>query len=76
MPFQVERRTPAAISMSTVGRLENYTGTRFDFRVERTVRVIDRVTLTAQLGVSLANVSTVSYESINTLVNTGDATKR
>jgi hypothetical protein len=52
----------------------NYSGTRFDLRVDRTVRLLDRDAAATLLGhTPAARVRVVAYESDNRITNTGSA---
>ena len=56
------------------GRLVNYTGTPFELRLERTIRLLETDAAARELGVALpAGVKLVAFESENVLVNTGKA---
>jgi hypothetical protein len=50
--------------------LVNYAGTRFDLRVDRTIRLLDRNALAFPIA---TDVSVVAYESDNRVTNTGKA---
>ena len=53
-------------------RLVNYSGTTFDLRLERTLRLLDRAGAAKALGAALpASLKVVAFESENVLVNTG-----
>ncbi len=53
-------------------RLVNYSGTAFDLRIERTLRLLDREAAAKAVGASLPpSLKVVAFESENTLVNTG-----
>jgi len=54
--------------------LVNYSGTRFDCVIERTVRLLARAEAEAALGMEVDRaVRLVAYQSLSTLTNTGDA---
>ena len=55
-------------------RLVNYSGTTFDLRLERTLRLLDREAAAKAFGAALpASLKVVAFESENVLVNTGHA---
>ena len=55
-------------------QLENYSGTRFDVGIERTVRMLDRGRAAEVLGASVGeSVQMVAFESENTIRNDGSA---
>jgi hypothetical protein len=54
-------------------RLENYSGTAFDVRVDREVRVLDRDEAVKALGIAVGpEVKVVAFESNNKMTNTGE----
>jgi hypothetical protein len=88
VPFDLEHWfTPAAIdtdswtlaaktahsaTLEKTMQLTNYSGTVFDLRVTRTVRVLDRSVALGLLGTTAgADVNMVAFESSNKVVNTG-----
>lgn len=71
-PYRVTRRSTAEVSFAHEATLQNWSGTRFDIGIERTVRVLDRAAAESRLQVRLdAQVSLVGYESVNELRNRG-----
>jgi hypothetical protein len=71
-PWAVADRAPRQVFFKRDGQLVNYSGTRFDFRIERTVRLLDRDVAANALGASLpAGLKLVAFESENVVVNTG-----
>jgi hypothetical protein len=53
-------------------QLVNYSGTRFDFRIDRTVRLLERAAAAKALGAALpAGLKVVAFESHNVVANTG-----
>jgi hypothetical protein len=72
-PFELvsisERRAVLKKNM----QLENYSGTKFDLRVDREVRVLDTDDAVDELGIKPPkNVKMVAFESINKMTNTGN----
>jgi hypothetical protein len=68
----------AARSATTVGfrkhmALVNYSGTRLELGVDRTVRLLGASDITAHLGEPATGVRVVAFESINTVRNAGSA---
>ena len=56
-------------------QVTNYTGTVFDLRIDRIVRLLDQAQLQQTLGVELgSSVQMVAYKSDNTITNTGSST--
>ena len=57
--------------------LTNYAGFRFDLRVDRSVRLLDRADVARELGTRTPDdVDVVAYESENVITNTGKAAWR
>jgi len=71
-PFElVSRSGPTAVFRKTM-KLRNYSGTVFDLRVDREVRVLERDEAAQKLGLSLdSSVKMVAFESNNRVTNTG-----
>lgn len=62
------------ISVQREMELQNYSGTSFVVRVDRTVRMLDRSDLQSAFGVEFPDsVSVVGYASENTIRNSGEA---
>ena len=71
-PWSVAERFARQVSFKRESHLVNYSGTRFDFRLERTVRLLERDAAAKALGAELpAGLKLVAFESENVLVNTG-----
>jgi hypothetical protein len=70
--FDVVERARDHITLKSSFDLTNYSGTRFQVRVERTVRVLEPQAAWKLLSVDpVAKISLVSFESRNTLTNAG-----
>ena len=70
--FEVVSRSLNRALLKKEMQLENYSGTRFALRVDREIRVLERVQAAAVLGlVCPASVKMVAFESNNRLTNTG-----
>jgi glyoxylase-like metal-dependent hydrolase (beta-lactamase superfamily II) len=70
--WPVSTRTDHDVSFSKTMTLENYSGTRFDLRVDRTIRLLDASAVQRALGVTPgAQTRVVAYESDNRITNTG-----
>ena len=71
-PWEITAREPARVAMGHDMQLTNYSGTVFELRVDREVRLLNRVEAAAHLGVELdASLDLVAFESVNTITNTG-----
>ncbi len=72
VPFKVTTRSAREVSFQHDTRLVNYSGTEFDVRIDRTIRLIDDTRCARLLGLeSMPDVEAVAYESDNTLTNRG-----
>jgi hypothetical protein len=73
VPYKVTARSGREVSFRHEAGIVNYSGTRFDVRIDRTIRLIDGGRCAELLGLkSLPDVKTVAYESDNRLTNRGD----
>jgi hypothetical protein len=71
-PWPVAEQGPRHVVFRIESRLVNYSGTRFELRVDRTIRILERQAAAEMLGVSLAaDVKLVAFESENVLANRG-----
>jgi hypothetical protein len=71
-PFELVSKTASRAIFKKDMQLVNYSGTVFDLRVDREVRVLDRYEAENWLGVSPGkSVKMVAFESINKITNTG-----
>jgi hypothetical protein len=76
-PFEVTERGSDHIFLQSSFDLTNYSGTHFQVRVDRTVRVLEPTAAWAALSVPAMNgVALVAFESNNTLTNAGRAAWR
>ncbi|MEJ7643551.1 MAG: DUF6786 family protein [Chryseolinea sp.] len=72
-PFKVVSASTDEARFEKYMHLENYSGTVFDFRVNRNIRLLNRSTIDSLLGIKLdASIEVVGFESENTITNTGD----
>lgn len=71
-PFSTVELERDRISFEKSMQLQNYSGTSFDLRVDRDVRLINLMQVQTHLGLELdPAVSVVAFETINTVTNTG-----
>jgi Family of unknown function (DUF6786) len=71
-PFKLVSKTGDSAVLQKDMQLENYSRTKFDLRVEREVRVLDRAEAIRDLGIAPPkSVKLVAFESANKIVNTG-----
>lgn len=75
--FEVVRRADDRALFRKVFGLTNYSGTVFQLRVDREVRLLKAGSVVSDLGAKLpAGVQAVAFESVNTLRNEGKAAWR
>lgn len=76
-PFKVVSKSASSAVFKRDGKLANYAGTEFTFRIDRTVNLLDAKQAGELLGLANLGADVVAYESVNTLTNTGkDAWKK
>lgn len=72
-PFDLVSKSGNRVVFKKKIQLENYSGTKFDLRVDREVRVLDRDDAVNELGATPAkDVKMVAFESVNEMTNTGN----
>lgn len=76
--YDVVSEKPSQVEFRHDAEFANYSGTKFNVRISRVVRLIDRAAAARDLGVVLADdLDVVAFESDNTITNTGsEAWKR
>jgi len=71
-PFEVIGQDEKSVAMSAEFDATNYSGTRFNCRLKRTISILTPDQIAARLGGSIPEgVRTVAFESDNTLTNAG-----
>lgn len=71
-PFHVLELSERSIRMASQGVVRNYSGTEFDLRLEREVRLLGKIEIEQALGLELPEeVSAVGHASRNQLWNVG-----
>lgn len=72
LPYTLTHQTPASATFKAQFTLTNYSGTRFEVKVDRKIQVLTPAATWTKLGVKPArDLSLVAYQSVNTLVNAG-----
>jgi hypothetical protein len=72
MPYEVEKQSKSKVLFEAEFALTNYSGTRFDLEVERTVELLPSSGAWKSLGMkSVKDVSVVAFESKNKITNAG-----
>ena len=69
--FVVQTQTENSISMTKDALFTNWSGTKFNVQIERSVVLLDSATAGQKLGADFSKVKLVAHESHNTLINRG-----
>ncbi|GAA3651310.1 DUF6786 family protein [Flavivirga jejuensis] len=71
--FDVEKSSKSAVTFSKKASLKNYSGFRFNFNIERDVKVLETQEVLQELGLdATSEINVVAYQTINSLTNLGD----
>ena len=70
--FKLVSKTEQSAFFEKEMKLENYSGTKFDLKVNRDVNLLSSEDITKNLSVDVSEVEEVAYETVNKLTNTGD----
>ena len=71
-PFDLISQTPQSALFSKSASLTNYSGTGFNIRIQREIKVLGSAEISATLGTSVdSTIRSVAYQTINSLENTG-----
>ena len=70
--FKLVSKTEQSASFEKEMKLENYSGTKFDLKVNRDVHLLSSEDIAKKLSVDVNGVEEVAYETVNKLTNTGD----
>jgi len=74
-PWELTNKGAHSVTLQKTMQLTNYSGTVFNVRAHREIRVLERDEALRALGIStVADVNLVAFESSNRLVNTGAET--
>lgn len=72
--WEVSAQDAHSVVFTKSAKLTNYSNTTFDIKVSREIRVLDTRAALSELGVAASErLTSVAYQSINDLENTGDA---
>jgi hypothetical protein len=69
--WPVARQSEQEVAFSQQMSLTNYSAARFDLRVDRAIRLLNRADAARHLGRDLGDLDVVAYESDNSITNTG-----
>ena len=70
-PFEVVEKHQDRIACRREAKLENYSESTFDFRIDRVVELLSTSVAAASLGVSIDGLDLVGYRTSNRVTNTG-----
>ncbi|ADB39221.1 DUF6786 family protein [Spirosoma linguale] len=70
-PFTRVESSASSVRFTRDVALTNYTGTQFDLGIERTVRLLTKAEINAQLGQETSSLKVVGIESDNKITNKG-----
>lgn len=71
-PFEIIKQSLTSVLFARNVETENYSGTKFKFRLEREVALLDDKALEEDLNLNIKGLNCVAYRSGNTIINTGD----
>ena len=69
--FNVQTQTDSSVSMTKDALFTNWSGTKFNVQIDRTVVLLDSASAGQKLGADFSKVKLVAHESHNTLINRG-----
>ncbi|MDD4870710.1 MAG: hypothetical protein PHR77_09125 [Kiritimatiellae bacterium] len=74
-PFDVVLKSKNSVAFKKDVQMDNYSGTVFNLRIDREVRILDEYEAVKELGVKMdKSVKIVAYQSRNRITNTGKNT--
>ena len=72
LPYEVAKQTKSSATFRAEFAVTNYSGTRFDVKVNREVKLLTAKNAAEQLGVPASkDVGVVAYETVNKITNAG-----
>lgn len=71
LPFQLDSASETKASFSANLNLKNYSGTSFEARIQRNVKLLTGSEIEGHLGVKPDSLNVVAYQSENILINKG-----
>jgi hypothetical protein len=72
IPYEVAKQSKSAATFRAAFAVSNYSGTRFDVKVNREVKLLTARTASEKLGVKVgSDVNVVAYETANKITNAG-----
>ena len=72
IPYEVAKQSKSAATFRAAFPITNYSGTRFDVKVNRDVKLLNAKSACAKLGLkSVKGANVVAFESVNKITNAG-----
>ncbi|MEM7380939.1 MAG: DUF6786 family protein, partial [Bacteroidota bacterium] len=72
-PFEAEKKSEFEVLFTKSASLTNYSGFTFDFKIERSIKILSNTQIIDQLGLSFyEDLQAVGYTTTNLLTNTGE----
>jgi hypothetical protein len=71
-PFEVISLTDSSVFFACDIETNNYSGTKFKFRLEREVMLLREEEIKKQTGIDVTGLNTVAYRSCNSIINNGE----
>ena len=72
MPYEVAKKSKTAVTFHAAFAVTNYSGTRFEVKVNRQVRLLTAKDIADRLGLKTTKgLSLVAYETVNEITNDG-----
>jgi len=70
-PFDVVSQTDSSALFALDVETENYSGTKFSFRIEREITLLSDSAIRKQAGIDASDLNVVAYRSANKIINKG-----
>jgi len=70
-PFDVVSQTDSSALFALDVETENYSGTKFSFRIEREVTLLSEAAIRKQAGIEASDLNVAAYRSANKIINKG-----
>jgi hypothetical protein len=71
IPFEITAQTDSSVTFKHDVETENYSGTKFNLKIERQVTLLNYDQILSETGIDLMGLNGVAFRSDNRLTNTG-----
>jgi len=75
-PFELVTSDKSKATFRKTASLTNYSGTKFEIMIDRSVEILSKVAIETALNLPLKDIKTVAYETTNQLTNQGSDWKK